>query len=223
MSDVVEAEATSTTEADTTSASGKAAVPAKPQVVAPKAEAKLAAPETKVEKAESKEPAKPAEPAKVTELVFKDQKGEPIKGTVIDAFTAMAKEQGWTQEIADQELGRLSQSMRDARKAVEAAWDAELKADKEIGGSKLDESLGQIKTAIEKVAGADYLKSLEEAGLSKHPPTLRAWAKVAKAISADKFTDGVKATGRPGDLPRPDDTSVAGFAQAFFPPAAPQQ
>ena len=214
-SNVVEAEATSTTEADTTSVSVKAAVPAKPQVVAPKAEAKPAAPETK---AESKEPAKAAEPAKAVELVFKDQKGEPIKGSVIDAFTAMATEKGWTQEVADQELGRLSQSMRDARKAVEAAWTAELKADKEIGGSKLEESLGQIKTAIEKVAGADYLKSLEEAGLSNHPPTLRAWAKVAKAISADGFTAGVKVVTKPGDLPNPNDTSVAAFAGKYATP-----
>jgi len=218
VSDVVEAEATSTTEAETTA---KAAAVAKPEAVAPKGEAaKPAATETKVE---SKEPAKAAEPAKVVELVFKDQKGEPIKGSVIDAFTAMAKEQGWTQEIADQQLGRLSQSMRDARKAMDATWVAELKADKDLGGSKLEESLGQIKTAIEKVAGADYLKALEEAGLSNHPPTLRAWAKVAKAISPDGFTAGVRTPGRPGQFPRdPGDTSAAAIGEDFYPAAGKQ-
>lgn len=227
MSDVVTAEATPTTEAGTTA---KTAAPEKaaatPAVVAKPQEAEAAKageqkPGTKeAAKTDSKpEAAKPVEPEKPAELAFKDAEGKPIKGPVIEAFTSMASEHKWTQEIADQQLGRLTQSMRDARTAMQADWEKTLRADKEFGGDKFDEHLGMVKNAIEKLGGPEHLKFLVDSGLEREPTTARAWLKVAQAISQDKFTAGVAIPGRPGDLPDPNDTSVAAFAGKYAAPA----
>ncbi len=208
-SDVVEAEATSTPEADTTKTPAVAAKPQEGEAT------KAGETETKEGKVEAKPDAsKPAEPEKQTELAFTTPEGQPIKGPVIEAFTEMAKGQKWTQEVASEHLGRLSQSMRDARTALAVEWEKELRADKEVGGDKFDEHIGQVKAAVERIAGAEYFESLVASGLERHPPTVRAWLKVAKAIAPDKFIAGVKVTGRPGDIVNPADTSVAAFKRA---------
>jgi hypothetical protein len=218
-SGVVEAEATSTTEADAT---GKAAVaaPAGEAKVAAKSEAKVASSSdpkdaAKPEAAKPSDAVVPVEAETQATLEFKTPEGEAIKGPVIDAFTEMAKGQKWTQEVASEHLGKLSQSMRDARTAMAAGWEKELRADKDFGGSKFDENLGLVKGAIERIGGADYLKFLAESGLEREPKTMKAWLKVASAISADKFTAGVNVPGRPGQIANPNDTSVDAFAKAF--------
>jgi hypothetical protein len=209
-SDVAEAEATSNTEAKTTTST--AAAPAAAAQVAPATPA--VTPEAKVE---GKAPAKEAAPV---DVVFKDQEGKPLEGSIFSSFAAMAKESGWTQEVAEQHLAKMSAALSESQVAMEAQWDAALKADKEIGGSKLAENLGAARTAIEKVAGADYLKWLEKSKLAKNPETVKAWLAVSKAISPDKFTAGVPVTGRPGDISNPNDTSGAAFAK-FYPATEP--
>ena len=226
---VVEAEATSTPEAGTTAKTP--AVVAAPQEgegakagVQAKTEAKPAAQEakpeakTEVAKGAAKGEAKPEAPeasGQQAELAFTTPEGEPIKGPVIEAFTAMAKERKWTQEIADQELGRLSQSMTTARTALTAEWDKELRADKDIGGSKFDENLGAMRKAVERVGGVAAYEALVKDGLDRHPPTVRLLHAFAQAISPDGFTAGVNVPGRPGQIPSPNDTSVASFREAF--------
>lgn len=232
-SDVVEAEATQNTEA-------KASVTAPPVVAAKPQEAEAAKtgdkPETKVaEKAEVKteakteakpdaskdakdKPAEPEKPKAPESYTFKDENGKVIESKAITAFAEIAKAQGWTQEVADQQLGALAQGLRDSHTAQVEKWRAEALADKEIGGEKLPETIANAKKAMTAVGvGESYLKTLDETGLGNHVELIRAWAKVWKAVGPDGFTAGVRAPGRPGlGTGNPNDTSVAALAQAFY-------
>ncbi len=223
MSNVVEAEATSTPEAETTAKTpavvvtpqeGDGAKAGEQKKTESKPAAKEAAkPEAKPEAAKADK--SEAKPEQQTQLVFKTPEGEPIKGAVIDEFTAMANEHKWSQETADKELGRMSQAMNAARTALQAEWDKELRADKEIGGDKFDENVGAMRKAVERVGGVGFYEALVKDGLDKHPPTVRLLHAFAKAISPDGFTAGINVPGRPGQIPNPGDTSVAAFSQDF--------
>jgi hypothetical protein len=216
------AEATSNTEAKTTPSSTPAASPAVAAPIAAPATTQAAAPA-----AEKKVEGKAAAPAAPVPIVFKDDKGAPFKGKLVEGFASMATDLGWTQEVADQHLGQMSQAwnqeLSDAKAAMHAAWDAELSADKEIGGSKLAENRNLAKEAAESIGGADYLKWLDESGMAKNPQTVRFLVKVRQAISADKFVGGVKVVGRPGAITNPNDTSVAAFSKHYEKPATPAQ
>lgn len=218
MSEVVEAEATSTTEAEATTKAAPA-VTAKPQ----EGEAVKA----KAEKPDAKESAKPAAKAiakaepEPEQFAFKDKDGKVIEGDpVLDEFAALANENKWTADVANQQFERLSKAneklMSNAKAALAAAWDKELRADKVLGGEKFDENIGAIKNAVGRLeGGVDLYAALVKDGLDRHPPTVRLLHRFAQAISPDKFTAGVAVTGRPGDIANPNDTSVAAFAQDF--------
>lgn len=240
MGDVT-AEATSTTEAGTTAVAEaeKPVVAAQPQEAGAaktgqKPETKAA--ESKPKQAEAKSEAKP-DAAKADEGALAETKAEPVelefrndKGEVIDdpatkAFLANANELKLTPEIATKQRDRLLAGMSEAKKAAAVAWEKELRADKDFGGTKFDESVGLIKTTLERMGdvGAAAQKFLAESGLERQPHIARLLHAFGKAISPDKFTAGAVVTGRPGDIPNPNDTSAAGFATVFKTPAAPQQ
>lgn len=227
-SDVVEAEATPNTEAGDAVTAQTPAVEAKPQEVEAKkasdkpeqkvAEKKEAKPKTAASK-DAKVEAKPAEPEKPKtpeNYTFKDAEGKPIEGAAITAFAGIAKSNGWTQEVAEQQLGQLAQGIRDAHTAQIEQWKAETLADKEIGGDKLPAALEDAKRAMEAVGvGESYRKTLDRTGLGNHVELIKAWAKVWKAVGPDGFTAGARTTGRPGAIANPNDTSVAAFAEDF--------
>lgn len=233
-SDVVEAEATSTTEADATAE--KPVVAAQPQEAdaakqgTQKPETKVAAkteaaPKTDASK-DVKGEAKPAESeAEPVELVFKTPEGAVIDDPATKAFASIANEHKWTPDIANRERDRLLAGMGEAKKAMAAAWEKELRADKEFGGAKFDENVGLIKTTLEKLGdvGVAAQKFLVETGLEREPRIARLLHAFGKAISPDKFTAGVSVPGRPGDIPNPNDTSVARFSQVYAKSPTPQQ
>lgn len=76
--------------------------------------------------------------------------------------------------------------------ADRAAWVDQTKADKEVGGDSLPESLAVAKKALDKFASPQLRDVLFKTGLTNHPEMVRAWARVGKAISEDSFVPGGK-------------------------------
>lgn len=116
---------------------------------------------------------------------------EPDQKT-LDEFTKVAKELKLSPENA-QKLVDLRSAAVTAAKEQHAAtvkgWADEVKADKDLGGDKLAESLATAKKAID--LGPPELKALlEESGLGNHPAVFK-WAHtVGKALSEDTFKAG---------------------------------
>lgn len=102
---------------------------------------------------------------------------------VVDAATKLA--QKGTQQIAD------------TIRTVHEQWQAETRADKEIGGDKLTENLAKAKAAMQATSTPQLQVLLDKSGLGNHPEVIRHFLKIAPAFTEDKHVTGGKAP--PGD------------------------
>lgn len=97
--------------------------------------------------------------------------------------------------------GAETQKVEAELKAYQDSLVAQVKADPEIGGAKLTESLALAKKAVVKFGGEDLLQYLDDTKLGNDPRIIKAFYKVGKAISEGSFveggvpkTDGIKRT-----------------------------
>lgn len=141
-----------------------------------------------VEGAKTEPPAAEAE----VKYEFKLPDGVEPDQKSLDEFTKVAKELKLSPENAQKLVDLRSaavQAAKDQHTATVKGWADEVKADKDLGGDKLPESLAIAKKAID--LGPPELKALlEESGLGNHPAVFK-WAhSVGKALSEDTFKAG---------------------------------
>ncbi|CAB5162273.1 putative protease [uncultured Caudovirales phage] len=124
---------------------------------------------------------------------------DPEVGTDLKS---LAKDLDLSQEQAQKvaDLGaKLTQKWGDALQSqIEAqsnAWIDAAKADKEIGGDKLNENLGLAKSALGKFGTPELRELLNTSRLANNPEVIRLLAKVGQAISDD--SRAVTGTGSP--------------------------
>jgi hypothetical protein len=110
-----------------------------------------------------------------------------------DEFTAIAKElkldQGSAQKLADIAAKQAQRQVEAHSKLVES-WVDKVKADKDIGGDRLEENLGIARKALDTFGTPELRDVLNASGLGNHPEVIRAFLKAGKAISEDKFVTG---------------------------------
>lgn len=129
---------------------------------------------------------------------FKTPEGAPLEGEFLGEFSAMAKDLKLSQEEASKvaELGakmakNFSVQQQAALESAAAAWEAEVTADKDIGGDKLPENLAIAKKALADFGTPALSKLLNESKLGNHPEVIRFMVKAGKAISQDgRFVGG---------------------------------
>lgn len=126
---------------------------------------------------------------------FKLPDGVEPDQKALDEFTKVAKELKLSPESAQKLVDLRSaavQAAKDQHVATVKGWADEVKADKDLGGDKLPESLAVAKKAID--LGPPELKALlEESGLGNHLAVFK-WAHaVGKALSEDTFKAGSNA------------------------------
>ena len=154
---------------------------------------------------EPKAPLEAFDPEKLTlpEGITKDE-------ALFGEFTNLAKEHGLAMPVAQNLLALAAKQSAAVSQKLQADWDkqnadwqAEIKADKEIGGDKLD---GALQT-FAKVANDPELSDpkLREAlaftGAGNHPAIVRTLVRWAKALSEGGPVRGAPATARaPGTL-----------------------
>ena len=144
--------------------------------------------EAKDEKADSKA----EEPVELAD--FTAPEGVKLDSEAASELKSLAKELGLKQEGAQKvaDIGvKLAQKWEarqaEALKEMKSSWVESSKADKEIGGDKLNENLAVAKKALD-VFGTPELKTLlNESGLGSHPEIVRAFYRAGKAISEDRF------------------------------------
>ncbi len=169
-------------------------------------------PEAGKQEAQKAEPEKPKVPETYE---FKGQDGKALTGPAIEHFAAMAKQNGWTQETATQQFAAMSKSLRATTEAQAAVWKAEVAKLPEFQGKAGEESKAAIALAM-RAFGSEPLKQLLDAtALGDAPPMVLLFRAIGKAISPDRFTQGVAVLGRPGHLSDPGDTSAKAFAKAY--------
>ena len=132
--------------------------------------------------------------ADATEVVyeFKAPEGVQLDQASTEEFVAIAKElklpPEQAQKVVDIAIKR-EQARAEAFAVEVSGWEASVKADKELGGEKLPETLATCRKAID--LGPPGLKDLlNSTRMGSHPDVVR-WAyAVGKALSEDKFVTG---------------------------------
>lgn len=119
--------------------------------------------------------------------------GVELDKAAADEFTTIAKElkldQAAAQKLADI-AAKQAQRQVDAHTALVESWVEQVKADKDIGGDKLNENLGIARKALETFGTPELRDVLNASGLGNHPEVIKAFVKAGKAISEDKFVAG---------------------------------
>lgn len=138
--------------------------------------------------------------------------GNQLKASDLERISAQAKEKGLSNEDAqklvlqeNETINRhLSAQLKDVKEVQSKNWLAELKADAEIGGDKLNESIENAKRVFVKYFPEDFRKVIDESGLGNVPGFVKGMAKIAKAFGEDHFKDG----GRPVQSSEPKDPAA---------------
>lgn len=66
-----------------------------------------------------------------------------------------------------------------------AAWTAEVKGDKDIGGAALDANLVHARRAVQKFGGPAFAELLNQTGFGDHPSFVRAFVAIGRALRED--------------------------------------
>lgn len=142
------------------------------------------------------------------EYKFTAPEGVELDKTSTEEFVALAKEAKLPAEMAQKVVDIAIK--REAARAEAFAdevkgWEESVKADKDLGGDKLSETLATCRKAID--LGPPELRDLlSSTKMGSHPAVVK-WAyAVGKALSEDKFVPG--GTGAKGDK---------GTAQVLYP------
>lgn len=123
--------------------------------------------------------------------------GSSLDAGFVEKTAAFAKERGFSQEQAQALLDRDNSIVKDvydsqknnlAQKSVE--WAAAVKADKELGGEKVNENVEIAKRVIDKYGSEDLKKELNLTGFGNHPEVIRIFSKLGKAMQEDKMVHG---------------------------------
>jgi hypothetical protein len=111
---------------------------------------------------------------------------------------------------------KAAQEFVDAHEAAVEKLASAAKADKEIGGAKLEESLQSGLSVLKKYAGAEFpvvIAELERTGLGSHPALIKTLVRIDKATRDDDTTARV----RGGKAGAKDADPMAKFTKGMYP------
>ncbi len=140
---------------------------------------------------------------------FKLPEGATFDGQPLETFSALAKEAGLSQELAqkfvDMHLGFLGQQQEGylaAMQEQEKTWGAELLNDPEIGGAKHEQSVATANRVLKTFdKDGSLFKLISDAMLTKNPTIMKFMVRVGQAIGDDQLVDGKTPKVLPKDQP----------------------
>ena len=124
---------------------------------------------------------------------LKMPEGVELDKTAADEFSAIAKELKLDQESAQKfaDVGaKMAQRRAEQHATLVQSWVEQVKADKDIGGDKLQENLGIARRGLEVFGSPELRDVLNATGFGNHPEVIRAFYKMGKTVSEDKFVKG---------------------------------
>lgn len=139
--------------------------------------------------------AAPAQPQPATEPDYKFEmpEGVELDESGVAEFTTIAKELKLPADAAKKlvalEVKRV-QAQQQAHATLVESWAEQVKADKDLGGEKLQENLAVARKAIDEFGSPELKELLNSTGLGNHPEVVKLAFKIGKAISEDGFVRG---------------------------------
>ena len=140
---------------------------------------------------------KPAEGAPEVYADFTVPEGKTLQPDFSDDLKAAAKELGLSQAAAQKLVDlsiargdRMTAQVEAQRADALAAWESAVKADKEIGGDKLDANMAIARAGMKAYATPELVALLKETGMEGHPEMVRFMLKVGQSVSPDRALRG---------------------------------
>ncbi|MFP2712383.1 peptidase [Escherichia coli] len=133
---------------------------------------------------------------------FKAAEGVELDTEALKDFEPVARELNLTNEQAQKLvdaypkiLAGVQQRQADAWQKQTEGWAESVKADKEIGGDKLESNLSAAQRALDQFGNPELKEYLNVTGMGNHPELVKAFVKIGKAMSEDGMVSG-KDTGQ---------------------------
>lgn len=163
--------------------------------------------------------AKPPQPVIPETYTFAAPEGAKVDDGRLAEFQAAAKDAGLTQEqfqklasYGFEHIGKAANAPHEAWTALQQQWTNEVKADPEIGGAKLEQSLGAAKLAIDAFGGNALRQALDATGAGNNPAIVRAFVEMGR-----RMQDGsAHVAGKPAGAASRDG-SFEGIASRIYP------
>ena len=115
---------------------------------------------------------------------------------VMGSFKDIAKEAGLKQEdaqklvdLAADMMQKQADSIYESHKKAVEDWGKQAEADEELKGN-FKENVGLAKKALDQFGSKELTEFLNETGAGNHPEVIKAFYRIGKAISEDKFIEG---------------------------------
>ena len=125
---------------------------------------------------------------------FKPVEGVQLSGEVLGRFSEAAKALNLSQDAAqhmlDQVAPAIARQQQEAMHALNEQWVSAVKADKEIGGERLQQNLAIAKKARDAFGTDGLRRLLDESRIGNHPEMIRFFVRAGQAISEDSFVPG---------------------------------
>ena len=129
-----------------------------------------------------------------TYVDFTAPEGATLDAGVMTEFANTARELNLPQDAAQKLVDKMAPVMAAQHaqqiEGLKQEWLASAKSDPEIGGAKLDQSLGLAAKAMDKFATPALKEIFNGTGFGNHPDVLRMMAKIGQAMSEDKVIGG---------------------------------
>lgn len=133
---------------------------------------------------------------------FNAAEGVELDTEALKDFEPVARELNLTNEQAQKLvdaypkiLAGVQQRQADAWQKQTEGWAEAVKADKEIGGDKLESNLSAAQRALDQFGNPELKEYLNVTGMGNHPELVKAFVKIGKAMSEDGMVSG-KETGQ---------------------------
>jgi len=146
------------------------------------------------------------DPARPTYEAFKAPEGvkldEALTAQATELFADMGLSQDQAQKLVNFHAGQmqaLAQANAKAYADLQTTWVNEIKADPEIGGTKLQSSLGLAANAIDRLGIPGLKEALDLTGAGNNPAVVRAFVAMGRMMSEDRFAAG---NGAPAASPK---------------------
>ena len=149
---------------------------------------------------ETQDPAKPAEPAQPDKEAPAAPVGAPeqyapvtapegleVDAAAVDSFLPTAKALNLTQEQLQGLVEYQARQAAETQQALVEGWESSLKADKEFGGANYESNKLAALKAVGAFGSPELVEFFNTTGLGSHPEIVKAFAKIGKTISEDRF------------------------------------
>jgi hypothetical protein len=129
---------------------------------------------------------------KVDVAALKLPEGRTIDKVMMEKYVPLMEKHGLSQEAAqeflslgDQMIQSLEAKGHEQWTTKVNSWETAIKADPEVGGPKLKESIGLAVKGARSLGGAELIKELDDSGFGNNPVIFKALVKAGRLIKED--------------------------------------